>query len=953
MKFELHQFQEVALNKLRNVTASAIGSYQLTSVPQIISYQAPTGAGKTIIISSLIEHILCGDDSFMEQPNAIFLWLSDSPQLNEQSKLKIETLADKVRPGQCVTITEDSFDRETLEDGHIYFLNTQKLSISSNLTKHSDGRQYTIWETLSNTALRKANHFYFIIDEAHRGAQKKSDMATANTIMQKFLKGSPGDGLPPMPVVIGMSATSERFDTLAAGLQTSSVTKVVTKPADVRSSGLLKDKIIISYPETEGNDMAVLQAAAEEWQDKWAHWTLYCKEQKYAYVNPIFVIQVMNGNRSVVSTTDLDECLRTIEEKTGDRFNEGEVVHAFGESTPTLQINGLDVPYCEPSRISDDRRIKVVFFKETLSTGWDCPRAECMMSFRHASDHTYVAQLLGRMIRTPRAQRVLVDESLNDVHLFLPQFNENTVLEVVESLSDEEGAQIPTEIETECLDGDRTVELGLDPTFERRPKPGEKRDPNQMSFFDNQEGTSEAGKAPKEGNKSEETPTKPDDGEKLPPVSEGNSTSEESGEGETRPNETVNPDDSEGKSGQAKEVSGDKETHVPIEGSDIDRKAVVKAVNQMGLLTYKVRDTRRRDYLKSLFMLANFLNRYHIDFDAKTEILTDITKLIRDYVDRLVANKQYADFSMNVMQFKLTSLAFDPFGRAVEDIGPIDSYTTTDADIDRQFRIAETRLGNEGVGKTYIDKYYDIDEDFIKLKIDVILFVAEKTCMDALHDYAEEKFHELNDAHRRHSASLPEKYKNEYDKIVSDGDCISKHSFRLPEILNVKPDVGGKEYFKHLYVEKYGSAIIKLNSWEDAVIEEEKKADDFVCWIRNPSRAPWALCLPYEEDGSFKPTYPDFLIVRKDGDSYVVDVLEPHNPSFVDNLGKAKALAEYAKQCREVGRVQLIRMKKDSTGVERPFRLDMSKSSVRSEIQICASINELNHVFDDYGFFMS
>ena len=46
-----------------------------------------------------------------------------------------------------------------------------------------------------------------------------------------------------------------------------------------------------------------------------------------------------------------------------------------------------------------------MFFKMALSTGWDCPRAEVMMSFRRAEDHTYIAQLLGRMVRTPLARR--------------------------------------------------------------------------------------------------------------------------------------------------------------------------------------------------------------------------------------------------------------------------------------------------------------------------------------------------------------------------------------------------------------------------------------------------------------------------------------------------------------------------------------------------------------------
>ena len=260
MKFELFPFQKTALARLRQSVATALGNYRSTHTPQVVSYTAPTGAGKTIVMSALIEDIYYGDELYPEQNEAIFIWLSDSPQLNEQSRLKIDLKADKIRLNQCVVISDDSFDMEVLEDGHIYFLNTQKLSKSSNLTKHSDGRQYTIWETLSNTVREKGDRLYFIIDEAHRGAQSARDLTKNTTIMQKFLKGSEADRLPPMPVVIGMTATPQRFNRLAEGIQ--STTHYVKTTADeVRASGLLKDRIVITYPEHSGNDMAVLQAA--------------------------------------------------------------------------------------------------------------------------------------------------------------------------------------------------------------------------------------------------------------------------------------------------------------------------------------------------------------------------------------------------------------------------------------------------------------------------------------------------------------------------------------------------------------------------------------------------------------------------------------------------------------------------------------------------------------------
>lgn len=935
MKIELFPFQKTALAKLRQSVATALGNYRSTHIPQVVSYTAPTGAGKTIVMSALIEAIYYGDELYPDQNGAIFIWLSDSPQLNEQSRMKIDLKADKIRLNQCVTVSDGSFDMEILEDGHIYFLNTQKLSKSSHLTRHSDGRQYTVWETLANTVREKSDRLYFIIDEAHRGAQKPGDLTKNTTIMQKFLKGSDADHLPPMPVVIGMTATPQRFNRLAEGIR-STTHYVETKADEVRASGLLKDRIVITYPEHAGNDMAVLQAATDEWKNKWDHWYQYCYEQHYAQVNPIFVIQVQNGAGPQISATDLNECLQIIEERLGDRFLEGQVVHAFGEGTSTIQIGGLDVPYCEPSRIADDKRIKVVFFKETLSTGWDCPRAETMMSFRRAVDHTYVAQLLGRMVRTPTQQHINVDETLNDVHLYLPQFNEATVYDVVRALQDEEGAAIPTDVEAEEMGSDNYDTLSLRPTYRTAPRqPGKPRRemPGQLSVFDTPgAGETNAAQPAPNGIPVARMPGRP---------AAATTPASPAAPAQGQPAVPEQPVQPAGKTTP--------EASVP-EPYDIDREAVVKAINDAGLLTYHVRRVRIADYLKSMYALARFLTQTRIDTDAKERVISDLTGMIHEHIALLKQRGMYDMLAGQVLQFKLSAQIFDVFGRSIDDYTIHDLFSTTDTDIERQFRLAETRLGNEGVANAYVKRYYDEDE-VLNLKIQVIIFAANPDCMDALNEYASEKFHDLNDANRRRTVTLPERFKKKYDDIVSDGDIISKHNFRLPETIRIPHESEGRLYSSHLFVDDSGTALINLNGWERKVIAEEEQREDFVCWLRNPSRGAWALCIPYEIDGEKKPTYPDFLIIRADGSDYVVDILEPHDPTRADNLGKAKGFAEYARQNPGVGRIQLIRMQRDSVGRERAFRLDMSRSSIRDKVTRCASNDELNRIFESDGFF--
>ena len=73
--------------------------------------------------------------------------------------------------------------------------------------------------------------------------------------------------------------------------------------------------------------------------------------------------------------------------------------------------------------------------KDAISTGWDCPRAEVLVSFRPAKDNTHITQLLGRMVRSPLAMRVPGDERLNTVDCILPFFDRTTAVKVVRFLT--------------------------------------------------------------------------------------------------------------------------------------------------------------------------------------------------------------------------------------------------------------------------------------------------------------------------------------------------------------------------------------------------------------------------------------------------------------------------------------------------------------------------------------
>lgn len=294
---------------------------------------------------------------------------------------------------------------------------------------------------IENTATQYPSKLYCIIDEAHRGtAASEKEASKAQSIMQKFIKGSPDDGLSPLPLTIGMTATPQKFNALVSGITSSTMHQVVVPPEDVRSSGLLKDRIILRYPTLGFDaDMSLFKASVEDWKKKCALWQAYYDQNKdgdhHDLVKPILVVQVTDGSGKEATGTDLTQCLDIWEEVTGSRLLENEVVHTFNDYG-TLSIAGTEIHKVEPSRIQEREDIKLVFFKMNLSTGWDCPRAETMMSYRSAHEYTFIAQLLGRMVRTPLAHRIKSIPELNDVSLFLPFFDSETVKQVVKALEE-------------------------------------------------------------------------------------------------------------------------------------------------------------------------------------------------------------------------------------------------------------------------------------------------------------------------------------------------------------------------------------------------------------------------------------------------------------------------------------------------------------------------------------
>lgn len=446
MKFTLKDYQEDAVDDILNALERASTAWKRDGAETSIALTAPTGAGKTVMAAAVIEALFFGSEKFDVDPDegAVVLWFSDDPNLNDQTRTRLMDASEKFTSSDLVAI-EPPFAKAKLDPGRVYFLNTQKLSKSSKLTRGhvDDGSQpalpgapdlqgYTIWETISNTIADEDLTLYLVLDEAHRGFNTRTS-SEKTTIVRRLLQGHAG--YPPIPIVWGISATIDRFNDAMQEADASkdrrALPPVMVDPNRVQESGLVKDVVSLNIPNEAGNfDTTLVKLAAQKLASSTERWAAYSKDQGLTEtVVPLLVLQTPN----TPAPDEIGRALDTIAEVVPELYG-GNVAHVFGDHK-RQHFGQWDVGWIEPQRVQETPDVRVLVAKDAISTGWDCPRAEVMVSFRPAQDKTHITQLLGRMVRSPLARRVPGDEALNAVDCILPFFDRTTAGQVVRYLT--------------------------------------------------------------------------------------------------------------------------------------------------------------------------------------------------------------------------------------------------------------------------------------------------------------------------------------------------------------------------------------------------------------------------------------------------------------------------------------------------------------------------------------
>jgi len=544
------------------------------------------------------------------------------------------------------------------------------------------------------------------------------------------------------------------------------------------------------------------------------------------------VVQVQDGHGKKVTETDLLQCVQTIEEACGGaKFKEGEIVHTFNDAGP-IEVGGLSVRPIDPSDIQGAEDVKVVFFKMNLSTGWDCPRAETMMSYRDAHDPTFIAQLLGRMIRTPLAHRVESGyEDLNNVSLYLPYFDKSTSESVIKALKDE----LPDKIEIT----NKVASPARNPAFE-----------------------------------------------------------------------------------------------------DVFKVAAK-------IPTCVVLSQTKERYRTLAMKLARYLTQDGIDRKASNQLNALYCDEVEKCIAELKANGGMRKLQEKVLGVGLDRVAYDYASGDITLQGDGDEVSVTAFDLWGNYTKAAKILG-ENVAKKYWQKH--AGDGSVDLRLEIIAFVSDFGSMEKLEAIGAREFSRLQNTHFAAICALGDERKQQYYKLLGKTDEPREVPMGLPAYISYSLRSDAKSYDRHMYVNiSDGKATLSLTTWEDAVIVEELESGAH-CWLRNMDRKPWALSIPYDRDGKTVATYPDLIVFRKHGSSYLPSIIEPHDGSLADNHPKAIGLAKYAKKhIGEFEHIELVRQMPGPDSKPHFYRLDMCNLEVCNKVLKINSNIELDNIFNEYA----
>ena len=371
---ELRNYQKEAINELRGTIEKLIKS----SEREICVFQAPTGSGKTVMVSDLLKNLV---KDRKDDKKFSIIWVSVR-MLHEQSKEKLEKYYESDRLLQC-SYFEDLEDKK-IGENEILFINWHSINKKDiNIYIRENEQDNNLNAIIENTKA-EGREVILIIDESHHTASSDKSKELIEVIGPK--------------VTLEVSATPHLKENLS-GL-------VRVKLSDVKAEEMIKSEISVNPEfmdlkvEAKSSDELVIGQALKKRKELAE---LYSKQG--SNVNPLMLIQLPDQKSNLINKKD--DVIAILKDKFDVTEANGKLaVWLSEEKTETLA-----------NVEKSDNEVEVLVFKQAPALGWDCPRASILVLFRESKSFVFTIQTIGRIMRMPEL-KYYSEPELNKGYVF-------------------------------------------------------------------------------------------------------------------------------------------------------------------------------------------------------------------------------------------------------------------------------------------------------------------------------------------------------------------------------------------------------------------------------------------------------------------------------------------------------------------------------------------------------
>lgn len=366
MIYSLKDYQRDAVDNLKRYF-----NFYYSQKDKMIAFKAPTGSGKTYMLSSFIDEIVKENDIL----DFCFVWASiGKGELQIQSFDAVSSYLGGY-PKCSLLDTEFFGSRSYIKKYEVVFVNWEKLVQKDSTTgkwknsimKDQEGMSFI--EVISETK-RRGTKIILIIDESHIGKSHESRILEfKNTILEPEM-------------TIEMSATP--------------LTKpdIIVDPEKVIDEGMIKESIIVNEGIDESlivNDDVTSEELVLDYGYKKRLELLSEYNKQKSKVNPLVLIQIPNKEQGDEKLIVIQDFLRN----RGITLENGKL---------KIWLSGKEHDFDKKKIKEIDDITEFLVFKTAVATGWDCPRAHVLVKFREGNSETFEIQTIGRILRTAEAK---------------------------------------------------------------------------------------------------------------------------------------------------------------------------------------------------------------------------------------------------------------------------------------------------------------------------------------------------------------------------------------------------------------------------------------------------------------------------------------------------------------------------------------------------------------------